>query len=87
MDYRPAGIVVDVDFARKMERERDEARQIARDLWDMAAACALMEDTNTRELLDSMPAWIHSENVEHIHGGVRETKSEPASTPLDGASC
>lgn len=27
------------------------------------------------------------ENAERIHGGVRETKSEPASTPLDGASC
>jgi len=29
----------------------------------------------------------NSENAKRIHGGVRESKSEPAPTPLDGASC
>lgn len=30
---------------------------------------------------------LDSQNAERIHGGVRDSKSEPASTPLDGASC
>jgi hypothetical protein len=30
MDYRPSGIVVDADLARKMERERDSARTAAK---------------------------------------------------------
>ncbi len=46
----------------ELKRERDEARQLCRELWDLAAAATLMEDMDSRNLLDAMPAWIHLEN-------------------------
>ena len=41
-----------------------------------------------KQTYDPLAYFIHCiPNAERIHGGVRESKSEPASTPLDDASC
>ena len=53
---------LEIGLPRQFERERNEARQLCRDLWDLAAACATLQDMDTCKLFDSMPEWIHSEN-------------------------
>ena len=49
---------------QEADKKLSEARRLCRELWDLAAAAVCIKDIDTSKLLDSMPEWIHSENVQ-----------------------
>jgi hypothetical protein len=63
MDYRPAGIVVDADFARGLERQRNEAIMILRILKGDIDHLGHWLPVPCREMVES----FLSENAESIH--------------------
>jgi hypothetical protein len=74
MDYRPAGIVVNVALSRQLERERDEARREAirwQDAW--------MNETPLREMGGTLMPWLRDWNKsqENETGPSVDTKEKP----------
>lgn len=64
--------VVDLDFAEELERSRDEARQLCRDLWDLVVTRSLTCDTEMNpKIMESLPHWIHAENAEVWDGDLK----------------
>ena len=54
--------VVDLDFAEELERSRDEARQLCRDLWGLVVTLSCGTEMNAK-IMESLPHWIQTENA------------------------
>lgn len=59
-----------VKVSRRLERERDEARQLARDLVELVSAIRLNYDFDFD--LGDLPGWVSEPNAEVCH-----TRREP----------
>jgi len=67
--WKDGPVVVHASYARKLERERDEARQIA------AEACAMLADNGFETNYPPMP-W-DSDSSENAIGEARRDKTPP----------